>query len=145
MAETPVQNFSNHVRTPTPLILAMLLLLCALVMGIVSIFTTQALLHAAVALVAASGIVVAIQARTYATLLQDRIIRLEMRLRLATVLEGELAARIGEFSRSQLIGLRFASDAEMNGLAQKVLDENITKATDIKKLVTDWQADHLRV
>ena len=44
-----------------------------------------------------------------------------------------------------MVGLRFASDAELPELARKVLDENITKATPIKKLVKDWQPDTLRV
>ena len=145
MPETPVQNFDNHVRVDKLMFGAMFLLFAALVLAIVSIFSPPVLLNVAVALAAAGGLVVGIKARTYGTLLQDRIIRLEMRLRLAKVLEGDVANRIGEFSRSQLIGLRFASDAEINALAQRVLDENIAKANDIKKLVTEWQADHLRV
>ncbi|MCL4692819.1 MAG: hypothetical protein KJ060_09960, partial [Candidatus Hydrogenedentes bacterium] len=61
------------------------------------------------------------------------------------VLPEALASKIPALKLSQLVGLRFASDAELPGLVQKVLDGNITNADDIKKLVKDWQADHLRV
>jgi hypothetical protein len=83
--------------------------------------------------------------RQFATRNQDRTIRLEMRLRLRDVLPADLGKRIGELSTSQLIGLRFASDAELPGLVRRVLDERIDQRTPIKQLVTDWQPDFQRV
>lgn len=83
--------------------------------------------------------------RQFATRNQDRIIRLEMRLRLRDVLPAEMGKRIGELSTSQLIGLRFASDGELPGLVRRVLEERIDERTPIKKLVTDWQPDFQRV
>jgi len=56
---------------------------------------------------------------------QDRVIRLEMRLRLAEVLSPDLRARIPEFTVGQLISMRFAGDAELLALARKVLDEKM--------------------
>lgn len=82
--------------------------------------------------------------RAYATQLQDRIIRLEERLRLGTVLPDALRARIGELSDTQLVGLRFASDAELPALVQRALDEKLDR-TQIKKAVTDWRPDYSRV
>ncbi|MBZ5504206.1 MAG: DUF6526 family protein [Acidobacteriia bacterium] len=82
--------------------------------------------------------------RNYATHLQDRIIRLEERLRLAAVLQEPLRSRIGELTTSQLVGLRFASDAELPALAQRALDENLSRS-DIKKAITDWRPDYSRV
>lgn len=83
-------------------------------------------------------------ARLFALTVQDRVIRLEMRLRLRDVLPGDLAGRIDEFTVKQLVALRFASDAEMPALAARVLDDRIVDQKTIKKMVRDWQADHLR-
>jgi hypothetical protein len=75
---------------------------------------------------------------------QDRVIRLEMRLRLQQVLPANLRERIPEFTVSQLVALRFASDDELPGLARKVLEEKLTDRKAIKRLVQNWQADLLR-
>lgn len=83
-------------------------------------------------------------ARIFALTVQDRVIRLEMRLRLRELLPPDLVPRIPEFTRGQLVALRFACDAELPALARKVLDERLTDRTAIKQLVTEWQADTLR-
>lgn len=83
-------------------------------------------------------------ARTFALTVQNRVIRLEMRLRLQQLLPADLQPRIGEFRPGQLIALRFASDAELPQLARKVLDENLSDQKTIKQLIRDWQADYLR-
>ena len=67
-----------------------------------------------------------------------------MRLRLQQILPADLKPRILEFTKNQLIALRFASDAELPQLARKTLDENLTDRAAIKKLVQNWQADELR-
>lgn len=82
--------------------------------------------------------------RIFALTVQDRIIRLEMRLRLARVLPADLAARIGELSVGQLVALRFAGDAELPELLREVLDQNVRDRRQIKRRIRDWQADHLR-
>ncbi len=86
----------------------------------------------------------ALYARTFAMTVQDRVIRLEMRLRLAEVLSPDLRARIPEFTVGQLISMRFAGDAELLALARKVLDEKMNDRKAIKQLVKDWQGDYLR-
>jgi hypothetical protein len=73
------------------------------------------------------------------------VIRLEMRLRMRELLPDDLQARINDFTALQMVGLRFASDAELPALARKVINDNITASTPIKKMVTDWQADDCRV
>ena len=83
-------------------------------------------------------------ARTFPLRVQDRVIRLEERLRLEQLLPADLRPRIGELRPRQLLGLRFASDEELPVLARKVLDERIASADEIKKLVRSWRADHLR-
>lgn len=76
---------------------------------------------------------------------QDRIIRLEERLRLERVLPADLRARIPELSPSQLIGLRFAPDDEVPELTRRTLNGELKTATDIKRAVATWRADHMRV
>ncbi len=90
-------------------------------------------------------IVVCLYSRTFALRAQDRVIRLEMRLRLARILPENLRARIDEFTIDQLIALRFAGDGELPELARRALDEKITDRETLKKMITDWQADYLRV
>lgn len=83
----------------------------------------------------------ALFARVFALAAQDRVIRLEERLRLRELLPQELHARIPEFTREQLIGLRFASDAELPALAAAVLRDNVQKRDAVKKMVTTWRPD----
>jgi len=93
---------------------------------------------------AAALLVLAGLARMFALRVQDRVIRLEERLRYERVLPADLQARIGEFSVAQMVALRFASDAELPALARKALDERIERGKEIKRLVVNWKADHLR-
>ncbi len=79
--------------------------------------------------------------RVFALAAQDRVIRLEERLRLRELLPEPLRSRIHEFTRDQLIGMRFASDAELPELAATVLRDNVQKRDDIKKMVKNWRAD----
>ena len=95
-------------------------------------------------LVALALLVLAFSARLMALTVQDRVIRLEMRMRMQQVLPADLRPRIGEFTVGQLVSLRFASDAELPDLSRKVLQENLTDRKAIKQLVRDWQPDFLR-
>jgi hypothetical protein len=83
--------------------------------------------------------------RIFALTVQDRVIRLEMRLRLAGILPPDLQGRIGELTRDQFVALRFASDAEMADLLREVLTNNITSRDEIKRRIKDWTPDYLRV
>ncbi len=83
----------------------------------------------------------ALFARVFALAAQDRVIRLEERLRMHDLLPESLRGRIHEFSREQLIGLRFASDAELPELAATVLRDNLQKRDAIKKMVKHWRPD----
>jgi hypothetical protein len=83
-------------------------------------------------------------ARMFALRVQDRVIRLEMRLRLRELLPPDLVSRVHEFEPGQLVALRFASDAELPALARKVLDEKLRDRKVIKQMIREWQADHLR-
>ncbi|GLC24174.1 DUF6526 family protein [Roseisolibacter agri] len=83
-------------------------------------------------------------AREQALAVQNRVIRLEMALRLARVLPADLAARIDELRVGQLIGLRFASDAELPALVRQCLAGELRGADAVKRAVRDWQPDTLR-
>ena len=91
-----------------------------------------------------AAIVLTLRVRIYALKVQDRIIRLEERLRLAALLDGPLRARIGDLDVRQLVGLRFASDAEVPGLVKIALDEKLS-GEEIKKRIQNWRPDTLRV
>jgi hypothetical protein len=95
-------------------------------------------------LLAAALLTLALTARTFALSVQDRVIRLEMQLRMAELLPMDLKGRINEFTLSQLVGLRFASDAELPDLARRVIEERVTDRTAIKKMVKNWRPDYLR-
>ncbi len=95
-------------------------------------------------LTAAALLLLAFFARMFALTVQDRVIRLEERLRFERLLPEDLQARIPEFTVAQLVSLRFASDAELPALARKVLSDNLTDRKVIKQLVQNWRADHLR-
>ena len=86
----------------------------------------------------------ALYARLFALAVQDRVIRLEMRLRMHEICPGDLNARFAEFTPGQLVALRFASDAELPTLARKVLDDRLQDRKAIKLMVKDWQADNFR-
>jgi hypothetical protein len=82
--------------------------------------------------------------RTMVLIVQNRVIRLEQRLRLVALLPDRLRGRIVELNLSQLIGLRFASDAELTSLVERCLAGELKHGDDVKRAITSWQADFLR-
>lgn len=139
------QTFENHARiVPGFHRVVLPILLLNLVWAGYRLVRGPSLGWAVSFLLALGLIVLAIQARVFALTVQDRVIRLEMRLRMQEVLPAELRPRIPEFSVGQLVALRFASDAELPSLARKVLEEKLADRKAIKKLIRDWQADYLR-
>jgi hypothetical protein len=82
--------------------------------------------------------------RVMVTTVQDRVIRLEMRLRLRGLLPADLQSQVDRLTHKQLVALRFASDAELSELVREVVAGKLTTPKDIKMRVKDWQADYLR-
>lgn len=82
--------------------------------------------------------------RLFALCVQDRLIRLEERLRYERVLPEELRWRADELTVPQFVSLRFASDEELPKLMQKVLDDKLVGRKAIKQLIKSWRPDHLR-
>jgi cell division protein FtsL len=90
-------------------------------------------------------LILAFLARLFALGVQDRVIRLEERLRYQQLLPQDLKARINEFTTKQLVALRFASDAELPAVARKVLAEKMEERKAIKQMIQNWRADYQRI
>lgn len=140
------QNFANHGRF-VPLfhffVLPVLILnfVTQVYLGIKFEFAPARIISI---LVAAALFLGALYARMFALAVQDRVIRLEERLRYERVLPGELQARCGELTINQIVALRFACDAELPTLTRKVLDEKLTERKAIKHLIKTWRPDYQR-
>lgn len=143
--EQPVQNLKNHARVfPAYHYVLLPLLFFNLVWTILSLVRDPTSETGREVLVAVCLVLLALFARTFALRVQDRVIRLEMRLRFQQLLPPDLLPRINEFRIGQLIALRFASDVELPALARKVLDEKLNDQKAIKSLIKNWEGDYLR-
>ncbi|MBI2819077.1 MAG: hypothetical protein HYX73_03780 [Acidobacteria bacterium] len=146
MAEKVPQTFENHARfVPAYHFVLFGILLINLGWSVYRLYRTFSF-ETIIGLLLAFGLMLLFFfARIFALRVQDRVIRLEMRLRMEKVLPADLQPRILEFTPSQLIALRFASDAELPELARRVLTEKIEDRRAIKKLIQQWNPDYLRV
>ena len=134
------QTFDNHPHFPTMTVVAAVFSVLALLGFGVNAFRHPGFESVALIALTLSVMALVVISRTYTVRLQDRIIRVEMCLRLERLGKG------GEFSRlstSQLVALRFASDAELSGLVDRALRDDLN-LEQIKQAVTDWQPDDLR-
>lgn len=140
------QSYSNHVRRlPLPYVGACVLLAIAALAAIVEVALRPSILAGVVLLLAAAAGIFAWYVRINALIVQNRVIRLEERLRLARLLPDELRGRIDELDPRQLVALRFASDGELVELVRGVLEGRFADGDAIKRSVRDWRADWLRV
>jgi Family of unknown function (DUF6526) len=140
------QNFSNHGRFFPPFhffVLPVMLINFgwSIYRWKVSGFSLDGFVSLVVALALLLGF---LSTRMMALSVQDRVIRLEERLRYERLLPADLKPRIGEFTVSQFASLRFACDAELPALARKVLDEKLNERKTIKQLIKSWKPDYLR-
>ena len=143
MADKP-QSLQNHTRFD-PLFHGFLgplsfILLIASVTQLIRAFGWASALQV---LAAVWALVATFKIRLYALKVQDRVIRLEERLRMRDLFSEPLQSRIGDFTESQLIALRFASDAELPALAEKALQGLDQKQ--IKAAIKTWRPDYIRV
>jgi hypothetical protein len=152
MAEKTPQTYANHTRFD-PLFHFFLapVFILGLLMSLIHFFyhfresDFRENFHAFLLIVLAIALLLAVtKERLYALKVQDRVIRLEERLRLGQLLSEPLRSRIPELTEDQLIGLRFASDGEVPQLVERTLKENLSRK-DIKKAIQNWRPDYWRV
>ena len=145
MAQPGVQTFENHTRTvPAYHMFTFFLIVINALWSIYRVATDFSWDRLMTLFVAIALAMVFFYARAFVLTVQDRVIRLEMRLRLAQVLPADLRPRINELTVSQLCALRFASDAELPDLTRRVLTDNVGDRKSIKKMIKNWEADWLR-
>lgn len=139
------QTYANHRRwSVLQHFIASPIALLALVIAMKLAWTEPTAANLALAALAVGLTSALLSARVMSLTVQNRVIRLEMHLRLKEVLPPALAARIGELRVRQLVGLRFAGDAELAGLVERCLKGELQTSDQVKAAVTDWQPDHLR-
>jgi hypothetical protein len=145
MANTTPQSFANHTRFDPAFHFFLLPLgLAAITLSIIRIIRHPGIASTLGVVLAIGFFTIAGKARGYALKVQDRVIRLEERLRLAMLLPEAARPRIVELTESQLIALRFASDAELPALAMRALNEGLTNKQ-IKTSIQSWRPDYFRV
>jgi hypothetical protein len=140
------QNLGNHMRiVPIFHFFAVPVIVANFIWSLVRLRTLEFTFAGIFGVIFAAALVVLVfEARLFALAVQDRVIRLEERLRYAQVLSADLQARTSELTVNQIVSLRFASDAELSALMRKVLDEEVTARKPIKQQIKRWRPDYMR-
>lgn len=145
MSEKRPQTYANHAKlVPLFHYIAIPLLLINLVLSLAGLLdgvTLDALNRIGVAV---AMVIAALFARVFALRAQDRVIRLEERLRMERLLPDDLKPRIDDVSTEQCVALRFAADEELAALVRRALDEKADQKT-IKQAIENWRPDYRRV
>ena len=140
------QSFENHAKyVPAYHFFASPLLFLSTLFFAYRAATAPSLDSVVALLFAVGVVVVSFFARLFALGVQDRVIRLEERLRMERVLPEPQRGRVLELTTSQLIGLRYASDEELPGLVERALSGELANGKSVKAAVTQWRADHQRI
>lgn len=146
MSESSPQSATNHTRWLPAYhyftVPVLLVYFCYTLWVLTQNFSWPTVLAALVAL---ALFLLSWVARVMPLAAQDRVIRLEERLRMARLFPADLQGRIEELSTRQLVALRFASDGELVDLTRKVLEQGITDQKVIKGMITAWRPDDQRV
>jgi hypothetical protein len=145
MAERSPQTLANHVRMDPPFHYFVLpVFAISWILSVVFLVRHPGFLHFWIVIFNTALVVAVIRFREYALKVQDRVIRLEERLRLAALLPDSQRPQIANLAERQLIALRFASDEEVPALVERALSANLAPA-DIKKAIKNWRPDYWRV
>jgi hypothetical protein len=145
MSKTSPQNLKNHTRLDPPFHIVLTLIVALnLIYSIVHLVRHFGLRSAWFAVLSLGLVIVWLKLRTYPIKVQDRVIRLEERLRLQAFAPAEWHAQIYRLSEDQLIGLRFAGDDEVVALARQALEQNLNRKQ-IKERIRNWRADEWRI
>ena len=145
MAEPSPQTLANHVKIDPPFHYFVLpVFAISWIVSVIFAIRHPYFFHIWVVIFNTALLVAAIRFRQYALKVQDRVIRLEERLRLAALLTDSQRSQIERLTERQLIALRFASDEEIPLLVERSLSSNLAPA-DIKKAIKTWRPDNWRV
>lgn len=145
MSKSEPQNLKNHGRLDPPYHFVLLLVLVAnLIVSIVYVVRHPHFFPAWLVVLSVAAFVALFRLRTYPLKVQDRVIRLEERLRLQALAPAEWHSQIYRLTEDQLIGLRFAADDEVVELAKQALEHNLNRKQ-IKERIKDWRPDNWRV
>jgi hypothetical protein len=140
------QNYKNHVRWHAPQHFVLTpILLVNFIYAIVRLIQEPNIDRAEFLLLAIGLVIMGVLVRINSLRVQDRLIRLEEKIRYEKVLPANLLPQTENLSRSQINALRFASDRELPTLIERVLKGEFQKPDEIKRAVTDWRGDYLRV
>ncbi|MGD0901297.1 MAG: DUF6526 family protein [Terracidiphilus sp.] len=145
MSESTTQNLKNHGRIDPPYHMV----LSAVLLVNLAIVITYTAMHFSVfsawlLIVSIAVFIPFIKLRTYPLKVQDRVIRLEERIRLQALAPAEWHAQICRLTEDQLIGLRFAADDEVVELAKQALEKNLSRKQ-IKERIQSWRSDDWRI
>ena len=141
----PEQSFKSHTKWDPPFhFFLMPVMLATFIFSVKHAWAYPNGITLWLVLLSISMFVWLLKTRIYALGVQDRVIRLEERLRMEKLLPVELMLRFDELSVGQLVGLRFASDGELTDLARRALDERLTQKQ-IKAAIQKWRPDHVRI
>jgi len=148
MSQSTPQNHKNHGRMDPPYHYVLgLVLIANLVFAIIHMVRHHADSYFAgpwFVLLSLAAFIAIIKLRTYPLKVQDRVIRLEERLRLQALAPAAWHTQIYRLSEDQLIGLRSAADDEVVELAKQALEGNLTRKQ-IKERIKNWRADDWRI
>ncbi len=145
MSKSEPQSLKNHARFDPPYHFFLAAVTVASII-IAVIYSVHHFCFYSVWLVVLSlaAFIAVFRMRSYPLKVQDRVIRLEERLRLQALAPAEWHTQIYRLTEDQLIGLRFAADDEVVELAKQALEHNLNRKQ-IKERIKDWRADHWRV
>jgi hypothetical protein len=145
MSESKLQSFKNHGRFDPPYHF----FLAIIGLATIVISTIYAIHHTCfysiwLVVLSVAGLIAILKLRSYPLKVQDRVIRLEERMRLQALAPSEWHTQISRLNEDQLIGLRFAADDEVVELAKQALEHKLTRKQ-IKERIKNWRADNWRV
>jgi hypothetical protein len=145
MSESTPQNLKNHGRTdPLYHWVLFLVLVANVVFAVFHLIHHQNISSGWFLFLSLVAFILFMKIRTYPLKVQDRVIRLEERLRLQALAPAEWHPQIALLSEDQLIGLRFAADEELVALAKQALEEHLTRKQ-IKERINKWRPDNWRI
>jgi len=145
MSKNDPQNLKNHARVdPLFHFFLAIVFFANLVIAIVHLVRHPHFISAWLVVLAVAALVLLFKVRMYALKVQDRVIRLEERLRLQALAPSEWHTQIYRLTPDQMIGLRFAGDDEVVELAKHALEHNLNRKQ-IKERIKSWRADNWRV